>query len=50
MASNQAANQPAPPHPLAIHEPSVADATVIATSPITRPNSAGALLRDVLGA
>jgi hypothetical protein len=28
----------------------VADATVMATRPITRPNNAGALLRDALGA
>ena len=38
MATSQAMNQPAPPQLRAMYTPSVAAATVSATSPITWPN------------
>jgi hypothetical protein len=37
----EAMNQPAPPQLRATNTPSVANPTVTATRPITRPNSAG---------
>jgi hypothetical protein len=39
--SSHAINHPAPPQLRASHTPNVANATVRATSPITRPNSVG---------
>ena len=46
--SSHAMNHPAPPQLRATHTPSVANPTVSATSPMTRPNSLGVLPQPAL--